>query len=62
MSENPTSLVCSSGVQEGLVQVAKFNSTDEMHVYLIRALLANLLDSQISCAVTFFDLQLSVLL
>ena len=40
-------LVCIRDVlQEGLVQVAKFNSTDEMHVYLIRALLANLLDSR----------------
>mmetsp|Transcript_17448 Transcript_17448/g.41414 ORF Transcript_17448/g.41414 Transcript_17448/m.41414 type:complete len:702 (-) Transcript_17448:130-2235(-) len=27
--------------QEGLVQVAKFNSTDEMHVYLIRMVQAN---------------------
>ena len=35
------------------MQVAKFNSTDEMHVYLIRALLANLLDSQLTALLLF---------
>ena len=49
----PLALSAAVVVQEGLVQVAKFNSTDEMHVYLIRALLANLLDSQLAALLLF---------